>query len=204
MAATSVNHHSSCYYYSQWAMTPLKIIWFENAAIHIFFQLPKKCSSLNWPFFAESKIIRTNTNMNNMYAKLVRKCVMLNFKNIQHVHKKCQQTRRCKGVTVQCCILVVSPAHSTLHSMSYIFWCTAWILTKCWPDLDVGKIYCWWRSELRIKSNSPFSAVLSVPSKHHIAMVVPYLILGNQSWAPGKCSHVTQGLASIMSALGHH
>ena len=32
-------------------------------------------------------------------------------------------------------LLVVSPTHSTLHSMSYIFWCTAWILTKISPDV---------------------------------------------------------------------
>ena len=35
----------------------------------------------------------------------------------------------------------------------------------CWQDLLMVNI--WWRSELRIKSSSPFSAVLSVPSKHH-------------------------------------
>ena len=53
-------------------------------------------------------------------------------------------------------LLVVKPAHSTLHSKSYIFWCT-----RCWQDLLLVNI--WWRSELCIKHYSLFSAVLSVP-----------------------------------------
>ena len=40
-------------------------------------------------------------------------------------------------------LLVVSPGHSPLHSMSYISWCAAWISTKFPPDLFAGKIYYW-------------------------------------------------------------
>ena len=45
------------------------------------------------------------------------------------------------SVNAQWFILVGKPAHSTLHSISFIFWCALWISTKFSPDLDVGKIY---------------------------------------------------------------
>ena len=61
---------------------------------------------------------------------------------------------------MQCTLVSSSSKSGTLNTAPFY----AGILTKFSPDLDVGKIYYW------IKSCSPFSAVLSVPSKHHSAV----------------------------------
>ena len=63
---------------------------------------------------------------------------------------------------------------------------------SCWQDILLVKI--WLGSELRIKRYSAFSAVLSVPSKHHSALTDLFLELGpvghpqGSYTKPGECS----------------
>ena len=55
--------------------------------------------------------------------------------------------------------------------MNCILWCADWISTKFPPDLDVSKIWLWYRYNFSIARCSLLSAGFSLLSEHHSALL---------------------------------